>query len=318
MEAMPDLGTDRELASYLASQGIDGSPRALRTWREEGYFEPRNAPGRPEGGRERSTVNDNDRAVALAIAQALASQERRVRLSEAAVAAWGLGAPIFHGRPDRPTEGLRGALVAEVAWMVGRAGHLLKLDQLGSRKARQVLSKFGPAEVTGAALRAALGEPVNDHATATIAFGIGTETLEEEHLAWRNPHDRGALAQARPGLQKFFEGPALLSTLAATAKVAPRAKLDADRDLSAQLFSGPLGPMWRHLAVVSDDIGPPGWAIGIQALSLAGHPPDYIDRVRQVAGLPPNAIDRLWSPPAHRQLSRGRPRKKLPQHHRGH
>jgi len=313
---MPDLATDQELADYLASQGISSSPRALRTWREMGFFRPRDAPGRPGGGRERSTIGDEDRTIALALAQALASQEHRVRLSEAAVAAWGLGAPIFHGRPDRPTEGLRGALVAEVAWLMGQAGRLLKLDRLGSRKARQTLSKYGPAELSSTILRVVLGEPVGDPATATLASGVNAEVLEEERMVWRNPHDRQASPQPMPSLQKFFEGPALLSLMATVAKGAPRAKLDADRDLSAQLFSGPLGPLWGHLAIVDGDSRPDGWAIGLQALYLASHPPDYIARVRQVAGLPPSAIDRLWAPPVHRQLGRGRPRKKLPQPYR--
>ncbi len=311
---MPDLQGDRELAAFVASRGFTPTAATVRNWRDSGYFAPREAPGVGGGGRLRSSVSDEDRAIAVALAEALGSLPRLVRLSEAAVAAWGLGAPVYHGRPEHPTEGLRGALAAEYARLVDIGSRTLELAERGSRKARAAILSAAPGEAGRDALRAMLGQG-GDAVGAALALGARSETLEAGGLVWRNPNDPKAPPQALSRLSKFFEGPAILATEAETAKYASRSTLDARRDLARELFSGPMASLWEYAVANEDEGAVPGWHVGMYAVALVSYPPGYADLLEQLmqtrsgrralaGGLP-----LVWTPPSKHALGRGRPRK---------
>ncbi len=306
---MPDLQADYELAAFLQANGYDKAPGAVREWREHGYFPPRMAPGTGRG-RRRSEVSDEDRAIALGLAKALGSLPRTVTLTEAAVAAWGLGAPIFHGRPGYWKEGLRSALASEMAHLATKAADTFKLATGGSRKARAAILNAAPTEAGREVLRAALGKHV-DPVTAATGLGATPELLEETGLVWRNPHDPRAL-QALPKLARFFEGSGLLVTLAETAKFATSERLEECRDMAAVLLDGPMRRLWEHgLGGAPADV-PPGWEVGIFACGVAAWPRQVGDVLVGLSGTRQgrrqleSVVGRLETPqrPA---LPRGRP-----------
>jgi hypothetical protein len=297
---VPDLEVDRELAEWLTSQGHPRGPSSPRSWRDAGLFEPRAAPGAGRG-RRRSTLSEDDRRVALALAEALDSRPGQVGLDEAAMAAWGseARAPIYD-------PGLREALVRDLARQLALGLRTLKLAKGGSRKATAAIVAAVPGytldTVRGLA-QVALGERVPTSLPAAMAEGAGlTDLLTTTGALVTRPHDPTGGAQAMPGLHKLFEGPATIGVLIDLARTARRVDLDAARDeaqaLRAALVSCGLWPDGEHE-------GAPGWGVAFWALALLAMPEPLRGSFRRLASEP--APFGLVRPSTAHKRPRGRP-----------
>jgi hypothetical protein len=312
---MPNLEADRELVELLNGNGHPREARTVREWRDAGMFAPRKAPGAGRG-RRRSTISDADRRTALALAEALDSRPGRVSLNEAAVAAWGNGAPVYHGHPSRHREGLRGALMAEMTGLLVETARLSGLYTEGSRKARSAVLSAGPGETVTAAILAMASDattaPVRVETPAQVGQGLGLlPALTETGLLAVNPHDPHGLPQAVPALAKFFEGPAHLAVIIEGLKSQQRSALDNARSLSEQSCKSFLAPGLAELMPVNEKA--PGWGIGIFAvvlLALDGACPGTMNLLRAcLPNLPgSSSLSSTWGAVQPRSLPRGRPR----------
>ena len=218
---MPAIGSDVELSAWLAEHGYRRGPAAVRAWRDADLFEPRHAPGAGRG-RHPSVVSDDDRKLALALARALDGTSGRVRLSEAAVAAWGGGAPVCH-------RGLSRALTSEFERIAAQSAMALGLLERKSRKATDRLSLQRWPILTRLALLIGLGCDVRaGELEEALRSTPLWDDLGQTGLVVAPPGD-GGHGQITPYVAKAFEGPIQFAVLAGVARRAT--KLDLTRSL---------------------------------------------------------------------------------------
>jgi len=254
--SVPNLAVDEELSGWLAEQGHERSPAAVRQWRDFGLLAARVAPGRGTGkGRRRSQAGADDRAVCLALAEALDSPGRW-SLAEAAMTAWGTGSPVAD-------PGLRRALQAVLESTSRGADATLARLRQRSRKALSVLARTGQPATVEALLGAALGHDVSPERMIGSANAAGLlPALQEGSLVRDSP---GNVPLVMPGMAKVFEGPLQVAALRVMVRNVSRKDLDSARRDARVMLSRREG--W--LREVGADM-PHGLRVAVVALSVLG------------------------------------------------
>lgn len=228
---MPDLAVDQELSDYLAEHGHPRKAATIRQWRDAGLLTARSAPGLGTGkGRRASRADGDDRSVCLLLAKAFdADPKMRPTLAEAAITAWGDGAPIADF-------GLRQAFDTFLAATTRSADTTMSRLKSRTRKALDALRATGHPGAAEVALRAALGdEPTCPEDPIALASGVGMlPALAEEKLTLAR---LGSRPQAKPALLKLFEGPLQLATFRRLAEQASRTNLDRARHRAGILLA---------------------------------------------------------------------------------
>lgn len=254
--SVPNLAVDEELSRWLAEQGHERSPAAVRQWRDFGLLAARVAPGQGTGkGRRRSQAGADDRAVCLALAEALDSPGRW-SLAEAAMTAWGNDSPVAD-------PGLRRALQAVLESTSRGADSTLARLRQRSRKALSVLARTGQPATVEALLGAALGHDVSPERMIGLANTAGLlPALQERSLVRGSP---GNVPLVMPGMAKVFEGPLQVAALRVMVRNVSRKDLDSARRDARVMLARREG--W--LREVGADM-PHGLRVAVVALSVLG------------------------------------------------